>query len=96
MGSDALELSTPGVLPTPVPSKDFYLCLIPHYLRMNGEEKGGSGYLFHLEKFERCLHIGGELSNSPINIHTRAKVLFFPLLLNSGLKGTLLLVGIKN
>lgn len=96
MGSDALKFSTPRVLRTPVPSKDFYLYLIPHYLRMNGEEKGGSGYLLHLEKFERCLHISGELSNSPINIHTRAKVLFFPLLLDPGLKGTLLLLGVKN
>ena len=45
----------------------------------------------------RCLRIGGELSNSPINILTQAKVLFFsPLLLNPGLKGTLLLVGEEN
>lgn len=89
-----LKFSTPRVLPTPVPSKDFYLYLIPHYLRMNGEEKGGSGYL--LENFERCLHISGELSNSPINIHTQAKVLFSPLLLDPALKGILLLLGVKN
>ena len=41
----------------------------------------------------RCLQIGGELSNSPINILTQAKVLSFPPVLNPGLKGTLLLVG---
>lgn len=63
---------------------------------MNGEEKGDSEYLLHLKKFERYLQFSRELSNSPINILTRAKVLFFFfffLLLNPGLKGTLLLVG---
>lgn len=42
---------------------------------MNGEEKKILG-LFHLEKFERCLHISRELSKSPINILRHAKVLF--------------------
>lgn len=51
---------------------------LPLSFIMEGEE-GDSGYLFHLENFERRLQISRELSNSPINILTQAKVLFSPV-----------------
>ena len=49
---------------------------------LSESERGGeSGQLFQLEKCARCLQISGELSNSPVNILTRAKVLLLLLLL---------------
>lgn len=77
-GSDVLELSTQTASSphTGFVHKFTFPCHHPSLWR---GRKGDSGYLFHLENSERCFQISRELSNSPINILTQAKVLFLPV-----------------